>query len=211
MSCWPKPTQNLEYQKERVELFRQVRANFCLLPCDMSQEPNGNCSEKKTYSDEFSISFDFGWFFLFWFRRLSVWKTRGNRTDPRRVSHRTPWNVDVVALYCWEFNRRQGCGWESQPLSHKFYVSLLFSDTRDWTSFWILQKFREGGVREKFVANCAPNLLQTSEDWERRKGVGIKGVTNFIKSIFENRFIIVLVRGGFQFSIWGCNFPWASH
>ena len=27
-------------------LFREVRANFCLLPCDTSQEPNGNCSEK---------------------------------------------------------------------------------------------------------------------------------------------------------------------
>ena len=28
------------------ELFSEVRANFCLLPCDTSQEPNGNCSEK---------------------------------------------------------------------------------------------------------------------------------------------------------------------
>ena len=28
------------------ELFRKVRANFCLLPCNASQEPDGNCSEK---------------------------------------------------------------------------------------------------------------------------------------------------------------------
>ena len=28
------------------KLFRKVRANFCPLPCDMSQEPNGNRSEK---------------------------------------------------------------------------------------------------------------------------------------------------------------------
>ena len=28
------------------ELFRKVRANFSLLSCDTSQEPNGNCSEK---------------------------------------------------------------------------------------------------------------------------------------------------------------------
>ena len=28
------------------ELFRKVRANFCLLPCDASQQPDGDCSEK---------------------------------------------------------------------------------------------------------------------------------------------------------------------
>ena len=28
------------------ELFQKVCVNFCLLPCDTSQEPNGNCYEK---------------------------------------------------------------------------------------------------------------------------------------------------------------------
>ena len=28
------------------ELFRKVRANFCPLPCDTSQEPDGNCSDE---------------------------------------------------------------------------------------------------------------------------------------------------------------------
>ena len=28
------------------ELFQKVCANFCLVPCNMSQEPNANCSEK---------------------------------------------------------------------------------------------------------------------------------------------------------------------
>ena len=28
------------------ELFRKVRANFCLLSCDKSQEPSRDCSEK---------------------------------------------------------------------------------------------------------------------------------------------------------------------
>ena len=28
------------------EHLRKVRANFCLLPCDASQEPDGNCSHK---------------------------------------------------------------------------------------------------------------------------------------------------------------------
>ena len=44
----PKPTQNPEIPKNTPrshELFRKVRANICLLPCDTSQEPNGNCSE----------------------------------------------------------------------------------------------------------------------------------------------------------------------
>ena len=44
-----RPTQNPEIPKKTPrlhELFRKVRANFCLLPCDASQEPDGNCSEK---------------------------------------------------------------------------------------------------------------------------------------------------------------------
>ena len=44
-----KPTQNPEIPKQTPrsrELFRRVRVNFCLLPCDTSQGPNGNCSEK---------------------------------------------------------------------------------------------------------------------------------------------------------------------
>ena len=44
-----KPTQNPEIPKKTPrlrELFRKVRANFSLLSCDTSQEPNGNYSEK---------------------------------------------------------------------------------------------------------------------------------------------------------------------
>ena len=43
------PPQIPKYQKKTPrtrELFRKVRANFCLLPCDASQEPDRNCSEK---------------------------------------------------------------------------------------------------------------------------------------------------------------------
>ena len=42
------PPQIQKYQKtpRLRELFRKVRANFCLLPCDTTQEPNGNCSNK---------------------------------------------------------------------------------------------------------------------------------------------------------------------
>ena len=43
-----KSTPNHEISKTNThsrELFRKVCANFCLLPCDTSQEPNGNCSE----------------------------------------------------------------------------------------------------------------------------------------------------------------------
>ena len=44
-----KPTQDPEIPKKTPrlhELFRKVRANFSLLSCDTSQEPNGHCSEK---------------------------------------------------------------------------------------------------------------------------------------------------------------------
>ena len=57
---FPNPTK----KKRRLhELFREVNANFSLLPCDTSQEPNGEL--KKTCSDErflFWMDF-FGWIF----------------------------------------------------------------------------------------------------------------------------------------------------
>ena len=37
------------------ELFRKIRANFCLLPCDKSQEPKGNCSEKLVQMNFFML------------------------------------------------------------------------------------------------------------------------------------------------------------
>ena len=39
--------------------FRQVRTNFCLLPCDVGQEPNGNCSEKTCSDELFLLQVDF--------------------------------------------------------------------------------------------------------------------------------------------------------
>ena len=42
------PTQNAQHLLD----FSKVRAHFCLLPYNTSQEPNGNCSEK-TCSDVF--------------------------------------------------------------------------------------------------------------------------------------------------------------
>ena len=37
------------------ELFRKVRANFCLLPCDAGQESDGNCPEKLVHMNFFSL------------------------------------------------------------------------------------------------------------------------------------------------------------
>ena len=57
------PTQNPEVPpKNRLrELFRKVRANFCLPPCDTSQEPNRNCSEKLVQMSFFILGGFFGW------------------------------------------------------------------------------------------------------------------------------------------------------
>ena len=44
-----KPTQNPEIPKKKPrshDFFRKVRVNFCLLPFDVSQEPDGNYSDK---------------------------------------------------------------------------------------------------------------------------------------------------------------------
>ena len=53
-----KPIQNPKYWKQTPrlhEFFRKVRANFCLLPCDASQEPIGNCSEKLLQMNFFTL------------------------------------------------------------------------------------------------------------------------------------------------------------
>ena len=54
----------LPYQKNNEftvrELFRKVRANFCLLPCDTSQESVGNCSEKLVQMNFFIVGGFFG-------------------------------------------------------------------------------------------------------------------------------------------------------
>ena len=44
------------------KLFRRVRANFWLLPCDTSQEPNGNCSERLVKMNVFIWDFFGGGF-----------------------------------------------------------------------------------------------------------------------------------------------------
>ena len=54
-----------------TELVQRVRANFCLLPCDMSQEPNGNCSEKLVQMNLLML----GGFWGVDFPPLSVWGT----------------------------------------------------------------------------------------------------------------------------------------
>ena len=41
------------------ELFRKVRTNFCLLPCDASQELSGNCSEKRVQMSVFYFRWTF--------------------------------------------------------------------------------------------------------------------------------------------------------
>ena len=67
-----KPTQNPEIPKKAPrshELFRKVRANFCPLPCDTSQEASGNCSEK-TCSDALFYS---GWIFSGGFSFSDLW------------------------------------------------------------------------------------------------------------------------------------------
>ena len=55
-----------KYQKNTAftKLFRKVHANFCLLPCDTSQEPDGNCSEKLAHMNFFILDDFFRWIFL---------------------------------------------------------------------------------------------------------------------------------------------------
>ena len=57
----PNPTPNPVIPRKRPrlhELYRKkIRANFCLLPCDMSQELSRHCSEKRVRMN----LFDSGW------------------------------------------------------------------------------------------------------------------------------------------------------
>ena len=62
----PKPTPNREIPKtlRSHELFQKVRANFIKIPCETSQEPNRNCSEKLVQMNFFILGGLFGWLFL---------------------------------------------------------------------------------------------------------------------------------------------------
>ena len=58
----PKPTpksRNTKKTPRSHELFREVRANFCLLPCEASQELNRNCSEKLVQMNFFILGGSF--------------------------------------------------------------------------------------------------------------------------------------------------------
>ena len=53
------------------ELFWKVRANFCPLPYDTSQEPNGNCSEKLVQMNFFILGGFFRVDFFLWCKMLA--------------------------------------------------------------------------------------------------------------------------------------------
>ena len=46
MGVVPAPSRNTKKNGAFTRTLSKVRMKFCLLPCDTSQEPNGNCSEK---------------------------------------------------------------------------------------------------------------------------------------------------------------------
>ena len=74
----PQPTQNPEIPKKTPrlhELFREVRTNFCLLPCDTSQGTTEFF--RRTCSDESDELFNFGWIFsggLFSSEIFRIWQ-----------------------------------------------------------------------------------------------------------------------------------------
>ena len=74
------------------ELFREVRANFCLLHCDTSQEPTGNCSEKLVQMNFFI----WGGFFGVDFPPLTNLNLRWSPRGPPKTSEKTPRGILVM-------------------------------------------------------------------------------------------------------------------
>ena len=93
-----KPTLNLEIQQNNTAFtrsFSKSSRELCLLRCDTSQEPNGNCSEKKkkTFSDELFVLFwVVSWGLGFPLREIAV---RDAKLETFRRSYREPPQPDL--------------------------------------------------------------------------------------------------------------------
>ena len=89
----PNPPKIPKYQKNTTftqTFLKSSDANFCPLPCDTSQEPNGNSSENL-----FRWTFYFWWIFFFrvdfllWVERIS---------DSKRSEHMAAWELILLAF-----------------------------------------------------------------------------------------------------------------
>ena len=107
------------------ELFREIRANFCLLPCDTSQEPNGNCSEKLVQMNFFIL----GGLFLGGFlvdRFLSSAGAGGNCARPMRLPDPSPVLDKNRAPISPEILSNTGAGvWRKAPMAFPDCNSVL--------------------------------------------------------------------------------------
>ena len=74
----PKPPQIHKYYNitQRLHaLFRKARTNFCLLLCDVSQEPSKDCSERLVQIRTFHFLVDLGgWLILLIYNKLDIQK-----------------------------------------------------------------------------------------------------------------------------------------
>ena len=92
----PKPTQNPEIPKQHLVYTNFFEKSFCLLPCDTSQEPNRNCSEK-TCSDDLFFGGG-GWIFRVEFPPPK----RSNLCATSLVMSRTQRHLNIQhPWWCW--------------------------------------------------------------------------------------------------------------
>ena len=137
--------------------FRRVSANFCLLPCDMSQEPGRNCSEKLVQMN-FLL---WGGFFSGGFPpqnctveqvSSNMWSSLTNEWDVAFAwwSHYQS-RAQIATLHLrTQFHRLQKhkamAGWERQNFVHPPRIQATFSKM---TGYFLARQCRHIGPRAK--------------------------------------------------------------
>ena len=147
-SCWkpknPPKSQNTKKTPRLRELFRQVHVNFRLLPCDTSQEPNGNCSEKLVQMHFFILG---GFFLLISVVRKSAQKIAPGKSPAKSSKIHTAIILNTFLQRGWGGTRKQEASNCKQETASMFSENVNLVNTRQGAFRRLLKR------KERFPAS----------------------------------------------------------
>ena len=133
--------------------------NFCLLRCDTSQEPNGNCSGKLVQMNSFIL----GGFFRVDFPPLNSVANRARRDTKGAGLLRRHCQMRMLRMTFWRWfwwsRNRAGENRTGEPVSPTTRVDTLVGTCFVGVSWRVLEGLK---TLENHSAFCPPTILATS-------------------------------------------------